>query len=279
MKYLKTNSLLLIVSLLIASLITLNSCDKNSNENQLTTDNNLETAGYLWVANLFVLSDIDEETTEDTYKSAETISTFDCRTLTIQENDNGEFWPRNYTIDYGEIGCEGFNGVLRSGKINVSITDFWKNTDSKRTITFEDFYQNDIKLEGIKTITNTGVNENDNLSWQKLIDANVINIDEQSMSWKSERISEMTAGSETFIFADDEYSVTGTSTGVNYDGVNFTMEVTSPLLYKSGCFWPLNGIIVISINGESDITIDYGNGECDNIATSTVNGITTTITL
>ena len=279
----KKNNLLLIAILLIGGLISLNSCDKddaaNQNDETNLDDLELETANYLWVANLFVLSDVDEETTGESDKLATIESLFDCRTITIHENDSGQFWPRNWTIDYGETGCEGFNGVVRMGKIHISLTDMWKNPDSERTITFEEFYQNDVKLEGTKSIINTGENENGNLTWQKLVDGKVTNSEGQEMTWYSERNSEMTAGKETFMFADDQYDVTGSGSGNNYDGIDFTMEITTPLKYKSGCFWPLSGVLVINVDGAPEVTIDYGTGECDNIATSTIDGVTTEIIL
>ncbi len=278
----KNNSLVLISILLIGGFFSLNSCNKeetSKNDETILNDLEFETANYLWVANLFMLSDVDEETTGESNKSTTIVQQFDCRVITVHENENGEFWPRKWTIDYGEDGCEGFSGVTRKGKIHIILTDFWKKPQSERIITFEEFYQNDIKLEGIKSISNTGVNENGNLTWQKLIDAKVTNVENQEMTWNSERNSEMTAGKETIVFIDDEYEVTGSSYGNNYEGVDFTMEITSPLKYKSGCFWPLSGLLIINVDGESEISIDYGDGECDNIAILTVDGVSTTIIL
>lgn len=57
--------------------------------------------------------------------------------------------------------------------------------------------------------------------------------------------------------------LTGSGSGINIDEQTYTFEITSPLIYKNGCFWPVSGIVEISAN-ESLQVFDYGNGECDN---------------
>jgi hypothetical protein len=51
-----------------------------------------------------------------------------------------------------------------------------------------------------------------------------------------------------------------------------------PLLKKMSCRWIVSGTIEMQA-GENLVILDYGDGECDNIATITVNGETTEITL
>jgi hypothetical protein len=57
------------------------------------------------------------------------------------------------------------------------------------------------------------------------------------------------------------------------------MTIISPLIYQNGCFYPVSGIIEIDTDGEGLKIIDYGNGECDNVATVTINGNTENIEL
>ena len=44
------------------------------------------------------------------------------------------------------------------------------------------------------------------------------------------------------------------------------MEIIKPLRYKYGCWYPLSGSLEITSGGET-VIIDYGDGDCDNIAT------------
>lgn len=99
------------------------------------------------------------------------------------------------------------------------------------------------------------------------------------MSWESNRNVEMIAGYETFIAADDEYMVSGGASGINFDGKSFTVSITDELYYKKCSLFPVSGSITVEVEGESLIYINYGDGECDNVAHMTVDDITSEITL
>ena len=263
--------------LVVAGLFLFNSCNKD----EVVTEDVISkttVTDYISMINSFSLSTVEELTSsDDGLKSATLV---DCLTVTIHENEDGEFWPRNWTLDYGTENCECYLGNTKRGKINVSLSDWWRNEGSFKEITFEDFYINDNKMEGVKTILNTGLNENGNLSFtKKVTDAKLTYADGTSMTWACEKFSEQVEGAETILFADDVWSVTGAGAGVNLDGKSYTMEITSPLIYKSGCFYPISGIMEISTEGEEVKIINYGDGECDNIATVTIGDVTETVEL
>ncbi len=275
MKNLKKLSILILV---VTSLSLLNSCNKD----EIVADNVIvktTVTDYITMINSFSLTTVEELSTgdEDGLKSA-TIS--DCLTVTVHENEDGEFWPRNWTFDYGTENCESVFGNEKRGMIHVSLSDWWKNEGSFREITFEDFYINDNKMEGVKTILNIGLNENGNLSFtKKVTDAKLTYADGTSMTWACEKLSEQVEGAETILFADNVWSVTGTGSGVDLDGNNYTMQITSALIYKNGCFYPVSGIVEISTEGQELKVINYGDGECDNIITVTVGDVTETVEL
>ena len=54
---------------------------------------------------------------------------------------------------------------------------------------------------------------------------------------------------------------------------DFEKVITKPLVKIDGCKYIVEGTIEYLKNGEVVAIIDYGNGECDNLATKTVNGI------
>ena len=264
--------------LVMAGLFLFNSCNKDEVE---TGDVIAKTTvtDYISLINSFSLTTIEELSTgdDDGLKSA-TIS--DCLTVTIHKNEDGEFWPRSWTFDYGTENCESVFGNEKRGMVHVSLSDWWKNEDSFREITFEDFYINDNKMEGVKTILNTGLNENGNLSFtKKITDAKLTYADGTSMTWNCEKVSEQVEGAETIIFADNVWSVTGSGSGVNIDDKSYTMTITAALIYNSGCLYPVSGIMEISTEGEELKVINYGNGECDNIITVTVGDVTETVEL
>jgi hypothetical protein len=260
------------------SVITMfSSCNKNEDAVQDIVAKT-ETTDYLNLVDAFSFETEEEITnSDDDLKSAELLS---CLTVTIHQNENGEFWPRSWTLDYGTENCTCFLGNTKRGKINVKISDWWRNEGSLKEITFEDFYMNDNKMEGIKTILNTGLNENGNLTFtKKITNAKITNTDGLTISWNCEQQSEQIEGGTTVLFADDVWEVTGGGSGVNLDEKAFKMKITSALIYKTGCFYPISGTVEIEIEGEPVKTIDYGTGDCDNKATVTVGDVTETIEL
>ncbi len=87
----------------------------------------------------------------------------------IQRQESGR---RSITIDYG-TGCTGFYDNTRSGKIIINVTGPGGKMGSKRTVTFDDYYFNGIKVEGTKLFENLGANDDrkyrylgDSYRWQ-----------------------------------------------------------------------------------------------------------------
>ncbi|MFY9150446.1 MAG: hypothetical protein WAO52_00390 [Prolixibacteraceae bacterium] len=267
-----------VVFFFILAVVNLSSCNKEASTPELVVAKTNIT-DYANIISSFATETEDELTSsDDSYLKSASLST--CFNVTVWPNANGEFYPRNWTVDYQGTDCVYLSGNTKQGKIKVSLTDFWKNEGSLRTVTYEDFYLNGNKLEGVKTILNTGLNENGNLSFTKTVkDAKLTYADGTSISWECEKYSEMIAGRSTFLFADDVWSVNGSGKGVNLDGTNYTINITSPLVYNNGCFYPVSGTLQISTEGHELQTIDYGNGECDNLATVTSGGVTSEIEL
>lgn len=269
---------LVFFSTVLAGMSFFHSCNKDESKVPENIEIKTTATDYANLIQSFSFETVEEVTSSDDGLKSATLA--DCLTVTIHENENGEFWPRSWTFDWGTENCECFSGTLKRGMVHVTLSDWWKNEGSLREITFEDFYINDNKMEGVKTILNTGINEAGNLTFEKKVtDAKLTYPDETSITWNCEKYSEQTGGSETLVFADDVWSVTGGGTGVNRDGNAYTLEITSPLIYNNGCFYPVSGTIEISVEGQDVQVIDYGNGECDNIATVTTGEITDAIEL
>lgn len=275
MKNLRKLSVLVLVA---AGLFMMNSCNKDEVVSEEVIAKTTAT-DYINMISSFSLATVEELTSseDDDLKSATIV---DCLTVTIHPNEDGAFWPRSWILDYGTENCECFVGNNKRGKINVSVSDWWKNEGSLKEITFEDFYMNDNKMEGVKTTLNTGLNESGNLTFtKKVTDAKLTYADETWMTWDCEKYSEQIAGGATLLFADDVWSVTGGGAGVNLDGKNYTMTITTALIYNSGCFYPASGIVEIATEGEDLKVINYGNGECDNIVSVMIGDVTTTVEL
>jgi len=265
--------------LAIAAVVGLNSCNKTDDSVSTSEVSKTSIADYTNIITAFT-SDFDDELVSSEESVLKSATLAPCFNVTVTKNADGAFYPRVWTVDYLDGTCTLFSGNTKKGKIHVSLSAFWKNEGSLKTVTFEDYYLNGNKMEGVKTILNTGLNDKGNLAFAKTVTgASLKYPDGTSISWECKKQSELIAGGSTILFADDVYSVTGAGTGVNLDKKNYTLTIATPLIYKNGCFYPVSGIVEIATDGAEKQTIDYGTGECDNLATQTVGGITTEIEL
>ncbi|MES2381462.1 MAG: hypothetical protein V4538_10510 [Bacteroidota bacterium] len=193
-------------------------------------------------------------------------------TVTIDSSSS----PKVMTIDYG-TGTICNDLKVRSGKIIVTYTGRYRETGTVIHVTFENFVQNGKRINNAstKTITNNGRNGQGNLSWTIQVNASILLETGQTITWNSTRSRTWIAGESTPAdWTDDKYEITGSTTGTNRRGVNYTCNITSPLLIDLSCNLRriTKGIVELTPEGKNARTIDFGNGECDNEATCNVNG-------
>jgi len=201
-----------------------------------------------------------------------------CKTITVEKPDTA-LWPKTITVDYGD-GCEGPNGRIRKGTIIITVTGRYMLEGSQRTVRFEDYYVNDFKMEGIKTITNQGRNDNDDLYFSIALIGGKVSNDSITISKDFSRTRTWISGEDTPRFhKDDEYKIEGSATGVNRRGISYTRTITSPLHTAVVCRWIKSGTVQIVADGKKDRIIDYGDGTCDNKATVTIGDKTREIEL
>jgi len=199
-------------------------------------------------------------------KSGALVLADSCPMITI-DNLNPGVWPKTITIDYG-AGCTGYYGSTRSGKIIITITQRRNVTGSKRTVTFDNYYFNGIKVEGTKELTNLGPNQNQNVVISvKLTNGKLTLPDGKTIERSVDHQREWIAGWLTKNIWDDECLITGTATGKTIEGVSYTHTITTALHWKRVCEFFVSGVIKIERKDAEPFELDYGNGECDAYAT------------
>lgn len=183
------------------------------------------------------------------------------------------------TITFGNKngGCTLANGNVVSGTIIITFT--YQPAATSHTIDYEfvNFFHNQIELNGNRTFTRT-------LAAQTLIPTVVMNMnmtatfpDGRIFTRVGTRTRTIIAGFDTpSILLDNVYQVTGnwTTTFPNTDIQ--TSTITTPLQVKISCInenKPLlvQGVITFQRNGNT-ATLNYGTGECDNLAVFNING-------
>ena len=190
------------------------------------------------------------------------------------------------TIDFGTTGCTINNGNVLKGKIIISFVYDPNATSHTIHCTFDNFYHNLRKVEGTKTFTRTmtvaTTASPSHPVWVMNMNLTITLPDGRVFTRIGTRTSEIIAGYNTSSWTDNVYSVTGNWTTTFPNTVTQTSTITSPIIIKLACI-PTNSSLsqgVITFVRNSHVaTLDYGNGDCDNIAIFTINGVSYTIVL
>jgi hypothetical protein len=201
-----------------------------------------------------------------------------CFTVTVTPRERGVF-PKTVTIDFG-TGCE-VRGHLRKGKIITVYTGRMHVPGSSATTTFENFAIDSFAIEGKHTLTNaTRPGGNNRVFTATVEGAKITNTNSGAWcAWSGTRTRTQVEGNGTPFFpVDDVFEVTGNRRVTCSDGKSWTSEVTTPLVRKFTCRWFVSGVLTIKFN-DGEANLDFGNGDCDNQATLTVNGQSREITL
>ena len=201
-----------------------------------------------------------------------------CPVVTI-DHPTDAVWPKTITINYGTL-CTGYYDNTRSGKIIITVSGPRMQKGSKKTVTFDNYYFNGIKVEGTKVLENMGYNDNQNLVISATLTGGKLTLPNGKTierSFAHER--EWTAGLLTRNIWDDECLITGTAAGVNINGVAYTNTITTALHWKRVCKFFVSGVIKIERAGKDPVDLNFGTGECDAKATVTMNGETKEILL
>jgi hypothetical protein len=182
------------------------------------------------------------------------------------------------TIDWGTSNCDCNDGKTRRGKIITTFTGSYFNQGTVITHTPINYYVNDNKVEGTKTVTNMGLNSSNQPYYNININGVVTLSSGEIITYTSQRVRTFTAGFSTpLFFWDDEYAITGTASASVVNGDGYYAETITPIHIKVGCGYITQGVLDIIPTGKPVRRIDYGGGTCDATFTITINGNTYTI--
>jgi hypothetical protein len=202
-----------------------------------------------------------------------------CFNVSVVRLDANALFPVRVTIDFG-AGCTGPDGRTRKGKIITTYTKRLLLPGAVATTTFDGYYINNVKVEGTHKITN--VSTDNKFSFKIEISGKLTNADGNYREWSSVKTLTMVEGSTTITPQDDVFSLTGTATGIVKKAdklYQWSTEITSPLIKRFNCRWIVQGSITHKKGDTRVSVLNYGEGDCDNQASLTVNSQTRIITL
>jgi hypothetical protein len=191
-------------------------------------------------------------------------------------------FPLKIVIDFGTAGCIGRDGRTRKGKIIIVYTGRLVVPGNSATTTFDGYYINDVKVEGIHTVTNTSTQDKRSFTIQ-VKGAKLNKSNGNYTEWNSEKTIAQTEGLGTpFLALDDVFKLSGQASGTVKKGdrlYQWSTVITEPLTKKFTCRWIVKGSITLKKDNSLISVLDYGTGDCDNKASFTVNGVVHEITL
>ena len=269
----------LLVGLLLSFLII--SCSKDDNNSSLNSeDAKINTTIDAITDDISQI--VDDQFAAQSNSSGRTLTLPEsilpsCATVTIVVANN--IWTRTITF---ASGCTLPNGSVVSGTIIVSGSTNFNQPTQTISYSFVDFYHNNILVQGNKTIVRS-LQSTATLAVvhpvaKMNIDLTLTYPNGNVYSRVGTRVRELIQGFATpMIWLDNIFSVTGNWTTTFPNGMQ-TATITTPLIIKMSCPHIVSGVMTIVRNNNTG-TIDYGDGTCDNLATLTIDGVATVITL
>lgn len=209
-----------------------------------------------------------------------------CYTISVKRQNPPDLFPVQITIDFGS-GCLGRDGKTRYGKIITVYTNRMIVPGAKATTTFDGYKIDEISVQGTHQITNTSTS---NIRQFKVVieDAKLSTPNGNYSEWISRKTFTQIEGLGTPNFPlDDIFKIEGSASGKVKRGdiiVAWKNEIIEPLIKKFTCRWIVKGVVRIQrLNSGANTTyhalLNYGNGDCDNKATITINGVLHEISL
>ena len=271
--------------LLAAVMLTFTACKRSNNNNGPALTNDDDNGGYasdaakLETNNTDVISIADVAGTTNSGADLRTTATTlgGCATVT---NDT-TVTPHILTINFGTTDCVCLDLKKRRGSIIVSYTGHYKDSGSTHTITYSNYFVNDLQVSGSKTVTNMGTNGSGQVYYNVTVNDSLTLGTDSVITWVGNRTRTWLAGYATTDRSDDAYLIGGTTTLTRANGHTFTFDITVPLQINIGCPWIEAGTVAITGSTlAATRTLNYGNtASCDATTLLTIGSYTYTILL
>lgn len=188
-----------------------------------------------------------------------------CATITYEGDGNSG----TLRIDFGD-GCTDPRGNVRTGAIVVTHSGAWNLAGSSWSISFEDYTINNFQIEGSRTVTVVSYTEERSEFDVVLTGGRVTWPDGRVATREVNRRREHERNENNLL---DRLIIYGSAQGTFRNGRGYSIEILEPLVYTRTCaaegvFIPVSGVKFVT-HGLRELTIDYGDGTCDNTVTLT----------
>lgn len=199
-----------------------------------------------------------------------------CPDVSIDTASTG--YPITITLNYGDS-TKLQNGRVMSGIITIEISGPKFTDGTTRTVKYSNFVVDSITVEGTISEQFTG----DNVSARKISENGDLTLtlpDGTVNDRVSNRVHEWLAGIDTPLdYSDDKIQITGSVNVSSSNNQSYSKTIVDPLIRLGDCPYFVQGKTQLTVNGALTSEVDFGNGDCDNVATLTTGGTTVNIDL
>ena len=190
-------------------------------------------------------------------------------------------FPLTIVADFGTDECESQDLRERKGEIYFQFSNKWSVPGCMVSISPNGYRVDDYQVSGVITITNQGDNSQGNQEiGLEVVGGQIKSPDNtQTISWNCDLILEWDQGAAGSLVEDDAWLITGTASGSNRNSTQFEAEVTTPVRCELVCRWMKEGAVEVIPYQREIRELDFGLGDCNELATVYVGGKNYTITL
>ena len=208
---------------------------------------------------------------------------FDCEGIVVTVAPDAASTPEVpkgvLTVDFGTSGCTDLKGNVRTGKLIFTYHGKRFMPGSTIVTTPDNYVINGVKLEGIRTLTNLQNSTSDAPRFNAVLSDGKASFSDETSATRESSITWQWNRTQNPLNDNLEVESTSSASGTSRGGRTYEIILLEPLVYKRHCGIAVSGIKKYTIDGEKEITIDYGDGECDRAFTVTINGVTREIAL
>ncbi len=169
----------------------------------------------------------------------------------VDVNPKDSVWPKTITIDYGSENIWGNDMRQHRGKMTVVATGLYRTEGSELTVSFDNFYIDNYKLEGTQIIKNMGRNSSNQLIYNvKVLNGKLISPQNIASTYVQNTTRTWIEGDSTlFDVLDDTYSIEGNQSGISSDTIAYALTTVEPMQVNVGTKWPLSGKLDVTVSG------------------------------
>lgn len=273
----KTCNLTKVILALVVLGLTFTACTENETSNSVSEEQDV--SEVLQSAEMDEVSAALEDFIIDIYEDQEDAEARgmsvarknlpDCVTITLVAQQNF----RELTVDFGVDGCM-VRGHMYRGQIVLTYTRDPQVQQVALDYVLHDFYFDAKQVIGSNSILKELSNTNGNPQFTHTVDLTVVWPNGVQASRDGQIVREWVEGHGSGVYTDNVWEVTGYWNANFASGNAHTYESILPLRREANCYHFVAG----SIDAQRTLfggVLDYGEGDCDNLATFTFNNGTT----